>query len=165
MNIQTSFSLTSGLIWVSCYITSGRTTRENIFQTPSYIQGNVCLSPSDGLFPRIYLHGNMFIEPLLSSGWFLDCDWRLACRTYAVTNNAQTSGHWSCCGPRWSTCAWFNVGGFHTNIRFLGPEMDKFMNWKTSVKLMLYKLGNACFAITNMKYCSNTETFRMIYHT
>jgi hypothetical protein len=37
---------------------SGRTVRENIF--PSRIQGNVSLSLSDGLFPRIYFHGNIF---------------------------------------------------------------------------------------------------------
>lgn len=35
----------------SCYITSGRTARENIFQ--SRIQGNVCLSLSDGSFAKI----------------------------------------------------------------------------------------------------------------
>jgi hypothetical protein len=29
---------------------------------------------------------------------------------------------------------------------------------------MLPKLGNACFAIRNMKLCSNIETLRMIYH-
>jgi hypothetical protein len=46
-----SHGITSGLIWVSCYITSGRTTRENVFQSP--IPGNVSLSPSDGLFPRL----------------------------------------------------------------------------------------------------------------
>jgi hypothetical protein len=37
------------------------------------------------------------------------------------------------------------------------------MNWKAHVKLMLPKLGNACFAIRNMKSCSNIETLRMIY--
>jgi hypothetical protein len=49
------------------------------------------------------------------------------------------------------------------NIKFLGIEMDKFMNWKVRVKLILPKLGNACFAIGNMKCCSNIETLRMIY--
>jgi hypothetical protein len=52
--------------WVSFYITSGRTQRENTFQ--SRIHGNVCLSLSDGLFPKIYLHGNVFTEPLPSTG-------------------------------------------------------------------------------------------------
>jgi hypothetical protein len=51
-----------------------------------------------------------------------------------------------------------------TNIRFLGLEMGKFMNWKTDVKLLLHKLGNACFAIMKVKYCSDIETLRMIYH-
>jgi hypothetical protein len=45
---------------------SGRTQRENIFQ--SRIQRNVCLSPSDGLFPRIYLHANVFTVPLPTNG-------------------------------------------------------------------------------------------------
>jgi hypothetical protein len=43
-------------------------------------------------FPRIYLHGNVFTEPLLSSGWVLDCDWRLACRRYVVANGARANG-------------------------------------------------------------------------
>lgn len=42
-----------------------------------------------------------------------------------------------------------------THIKFLGLEIDKFLNWKTHVKLMLPKLGNSCFAIRNMKLCSN----------
>jgi hypothetical protein len=46
-------------IWVSCYITSGRTDRENIFDLR--IQGNVCLSHRDGLVsknlsPRKHVH-------------------------------------------------------------------------------------------------------------
>jgi hypothetical protein len=53
-------------IWVSCYIRSRRTYRENTFQ--SRIHGNVCLSPRDGLFPRIYLHENLLTEPLLNNG-------------------------------------------------------------------------------------------------
>jgi hypothetical protein len=32
------------------------------------------------------------------------------------------------------------------------------------VKSLLPKLGKACFAIRNMKLCSNIETLRMIYH-
>jgi hypothetical protein len=50
------------------------------------------------------------------------------------------------------------------NIKFLGLEIDKFLNWKIHVKSMLPKLGKACFAIRNMKLCSNIETLRMIYH-
>jgi hypothetical protein len=49
------------------------------------------------------------------------------------------------------------------NIKFLGREIDKFMNWKVHVKLILTKLGNACLAIRNMKSCCNIETLRMIY--
>jgi hypothetical protein len=51
--------------WIPCYITSGRTDRENTFQ--SRIHGNVCLSLREGLFPIIYLHGNVFTEPLPST--------------------------------------------------------------------------------------------------
>jgi hypothetical protein len=66
----------SNLIWVSSYIKSGRTDRGNIF--PSRIQGNVCLSLSDGFFPRIYLHGNICLslvprihgKVFAVTGWF-----------------------------------------------------------------------------------------------
>jgi hypothetical protein len=51
-----------------------------------------------------------------------------------------------------------------TNFRFLGLELDKFMNWKTHVKLMLHILGNSCLAIRNMKYCSNIVTIRKMYN-
>jgi hypothetical protein len=95
--------------WVSCYTMSGWTNRENVFQCR--IQGNVCLSTSDGLFPTIYLHWNVFTELLLSSGWFLDCDWQLAWCRYIVANSAWTNGRWSCHDPCWSASAWFNVGG------------------------------------------------------
>jgi hypothetical protein len=50
------------------------------------------------------------------------------------------------------------------NIKFLGLEIVKFLNWKIHVKSMLPKLGKACFAIRNMKLCGNIETLRMIYH-
>jgi hypothetical protein len=49
------------------------------------------------------------------------------------------------------------------NIRFWGTETDKFVNWKAHVKLILPKIGNACFAIRNTKSCINIETLRMIY--
>jgi hypothetical protein len=49
------------------------------------------------------------------------------------------------------------------NIKFLGIEIHKFMNWKAHVKPILPKLGNTCFAIRNMKSCSNIETLRMIH--
>jgi hypothetical protein len=29
---------------------------------------------------------------------------------------------------------------------------------------MLHKLGNACFAIRDVKYCNDIETLRMMYH-
>jgi hypothetical protein len=125
MNTWTSFAVTSGSIWVSC-ITSGQTARENIFQ--SHIQGNVCLSPSDGLFPRIYLHGNVFTELLLSSGWFLDCDWQLVCWRSAslhVANSVQTNGCWWCHGQCWLASAWFNVGGSNTTLGHLNGILHK----------------------------------------
>jgi hypothetical protein len=49
-------------------------------------------------------------------------------------------------------------------LRLLGLDMGKFMNWKTHVKLMLHKLGNACFTVWKTKYCSNIETLGMTYH-
>jgi hypothetical protein len=50
------------------------------------------------------------------------------------------------------------------NIKFLGLEIDKFLNWKTHVKSMVPRLGKACFALRNIKFCSNIETLSMIYH-
>jgi hypothetical protein len=37
-----------------------------------------------GCLSRICVCRNVFTEPLLSSGWFLACDWRLGCRRYVV---------------------------------------------------------------------------------
>jgi hypothetical protein len=33
------------------------------------------------------------------------------------------------------------------NIKFLGLEIDKCLNWKTHVKLMVPRLGKACFEV------------------
>jgi hypothetical protein len=49
-------------------------------------------------------------------------------------------------------------------VKFLGIEIDKSLNWKTHVKSLLPRLGKACFAIRNMKLCSNIATLRMIYY-
>jgi hypothetical protein len=48
------------------------------------------------------------------------------------------------------------------NIKFLGLEIDKVLNWTIHVKSVLPKLGKACFAIRNMKLCSNIQTLRML---
>jgi hypothetical protein len=68
-------------------------------------------------FILICFHGNLITEPLHSSGRFLECDWRLACRRsaslYVVANGTQANGPWICRGPRWSASAWFNVGHSH----------------------------------------------------
>jgi hypothetical protein len=46
------------------------------------------------------------------------------------------------------------------HIKFLGIEIHKSLNWKTQVKSMLPRLGKACFAIRNMKLCSNIAALR-----
>jgi hypothetical protein len=71
--LHTGFNCYS--FWVSCYITSGRTYRENTF--PSHIQENICLLLSDGLFPRIYLHGNICLSlvPLIHGNVFAVTGW------------------------------------------------------------------------------------------
>jgi hypothetical protein len=82
---------------------------------------NVRLSPSDDLYPRIDLQGNVFTKPLLSSRWLLNCD-LLACRGYVAVNGARTNGRLSCRGQSWLDSTWFNVGGSHIVLMcFLYP--------------------------------------------
>jgi hypothetical protein len=50
------------------------------------------------------------------------------------------------------------------HIKFLGTEIDKFLNWKTQVESLLSRLGKACYAIRSMKPYSNVATLKMIYH-
>ena len=45
-----------------------------------------------------------------------------------------------------------------THIKFLGIEIDKFLNWKTQVESLLPRLGKACYAIRIMKTYSNVTT-------
>jgi hypothetical protein len=89
----------------SCYITSARTARENTNQLR--IKGNVYHSAMV-YFQESYLHGNVFAEPLLNSGWFLDCSWELACRRYVVAR--RRANQWALKLPwsRWwaSACGW-----------------------------------------------------------
>jgi hypothetical protein len=50
------------------------------------------------------------------------------------------------------------------NTKFLGLEIDKHVNWKSHIQLILRKLSSACYAIRCMKHYSNTETLKMIYY-
>jgi hypothetical protein len=50
------------------------------------------------------------------------------------------------------------------NTKFLGLEIDKHMNWKTHIQLILPKLNSACYAVRCMKHYSNIETLKMIYY-
>jgi hypothetical protein len=44
------------------------------------------------------------------------------------------------------------------NYKFLGLEIDKHMNWKMHIKLILPKFSSACHAVRCMKHYCNTET-------
>jgi hypothetical protein len=50
------------------------------------------------------------------------------------------------------------------HIKFLGIEIDKFLNWKTQVESLLPRLGKACYAIRIMKPYNNVTTLKMMYH-
>jgi hypothetical protein len=50
------------------------------------------------------------------------------------------------------------------NTKFLGLEIDKHMNWKPHIQLILPELSSACYAIRCMKRYSNIETLKMIYY-
>jgi hypothetical protein len=50
-----------------------------------------------------------------------------------------------------------------THIKFLGIEIDKSLNWKTQVNLIVPKLGKACFVLRKMKLYSNIKILKMIY--
>jgi hypothetical protein len=49
------------------------------------------------------------------------------------------------------------------NIKFLGLELDKFLNWKKHIDRLLPKLSTACFVIRTMSSYSNIPTLKMIY--
>jgi hypothetical protein len=50
------------------------------------------------------------------------------------------------------------------NVKFLGLEIDKDMNWKTPIEYMLPKLECVCYVIRCFKHYSTIETFKMVYH-
>ena len=50
------------------------------------------------------------------------------------------------------------------NTKFLGLGIDKHMNWKTHIQLILPKLSSVCYAIRCMKHYSDIETLKMLSH-
>jgi hypothetical protein len=100
--------------------------KENGFQ--SRIHGNVCLSPSDGLFPRIYLHGNVFTEPLPSTG---------SMRHSIIMNNV---GHWSAIVDTWAVDWAFLTMNGHSLYwsRFHAVVYRRF--WSLTVRYILHTL-------------------------
>ena len=49
------------------------------------------------------------------------------------------------------------------SLKFLGLELDKFLNWKNHIDKLLSKLSCACFAIRSMSFHCNITTIKMIY--
>jgi len=49
------------------------------------------------------------------------------------------------------------------SLKFLGLELDKFLNWKNHIDKLLPKLSSACFAIRSMSSHCNITTIQMIY--
>jgi len=49
------------------------------------------------------------------------------------------------------------------NIKFLGLELDKNVNWKNYVQRILPKLSSACYLIRRMYSSCNLNTLMMIY--
>jgi len=50
------------------------------------------------------------------------------------------------------------------SLKFLGLELDKFLNWKNHNDKLLPKLSNTCFAIRSMSSHCNITTIKMIYY-
>jgi mannose/fructose/N-acetylgalactosamine-specific phosphotransferase system component IID len=47
------------------------------------------------------------------------------------------------------------------NIKFLGLELDKHMNWKSHIGKILPKMSSACYVIRSMYHLSNKTTLKM----
>jgi hypothetical protein len=50
------------------------------------------------------------------------------------------------------------------NIKLLGLQIDKNLNWETHVHYLLPKLSSACYLIRRMYPFFNMHTLKMIYH-
>jgi hypothetical protein len=50
------------------------------------------------------------------------------------------------------------------NSKFLALEIDKHMNWRMHIQLILPKLSSVCCAMRCMKHYNNIETLKKIYH-
>ena len=48
-------------------------------------------------------------------------------------------------------------------IKFLGLEIDKYINWKTHMEFMLPNLNSACYVIRCLKHYSTIKTLKMVY--
>jgi hypothetical protein len=49
-----------------------------------------------------------------------------------------------------------------TNIKFLGLEIDQYLNWKTHTEQIIPRLSSACYAVRSMFHFSNLDTLKMI---
>jgi hypothetical protein len=49
------------------------------------------------------------------------------------------------------------------NIKFLGLELDKHMNWKNDIGKILPKMSSACYVIRSMYHLSGKTTLKIIY--
>jgi hypothetical protein len=50
-----------------------------------------------------------------------------------------------------------------TNIKFLGLGLDRHMEWKTIVELMIPKMSSACYAVRSMYSFSDMTTLKIVY--
>jgi hypothetical protein len=49
------------------------------------------------------------------------------------------------------------------NTKVLGLQIDKHLNWKNHIALMIHKSSRACYAIRLMSDISSTDTLKSIY--
>jgi len=49
------------------------------------------------------------------------------------------------------------------SLKFLGLELDKFLNWKNYIDKLLPRLSNACFAIRSVSSYCDITTIKIIY--
>jgi hypothetical protein len=50
-----------------------------------------------------------------------------------------------------------------TNIKFLGLELYKHMNWKNHIVKIQPKMSSSCYAVTSMYYFSSLTTLKTVY--
>jgi hypothetical protein len=49
------------------------------------------------------------------------------------------------------------------HTKFLGLQIDNYLNWKNHIDQLIPKLSGACYAVRSLFHISNTDTLKSIY--